>query len=111
MVRGQKRHLVQRLRLPSYHVLLWELPQALLLPGRLQDDHRAGAETLHALPVQVGAPANYLFINLCDPDSQCLCSQLIGRITFFIPTGGFVVYQEDICLTCCHNVFKHENHV
>lgn len=55
MVRGQKWHLAQRLRLPPHHVLLRELPPALLLPGRLQDDHRAGAEALHALPVQVGA--------------------------------------------------------
>lgn len=62
MVRGQKRHLAQRLRLPPHHVLLWELPPALLLPGRLQDDHGEGAEALHALPVQVREA--YLFIDL-----------------------------------------------
>lgn len=53
LVRGQEWDLAQWLRLPSHHVLLRELPQALLLPGRLQDDHREGAEALHALPVQV----------------------------------------------------------
>lgn len=57
VVRGQKRHLAQRLRLPPHHVLLRELPSALLLPGRLQNDHRARAEEMHALPVQVGASA------------------------------------------------------
>lgn len=57
VVRRQKWYLAQRLRLPPHHVLLRELPPALLLPGRLQDDHRAGAEALHALPVQVGVSA------------------------------------------------------
>lgn len=76
MVRGQKWHLAQRLRLPPHHVLLRELPPALLLPGRLQDDHRAGAEALHALPVQVGASAtaagfsfNDFITNLLDTRS------------------------------------------
>lgn len=57
VVRGQKWHLAQRLRLPPHHVLLRELPPALLLPGRLQNDHGARAEAMHALPVQVGAAA------------------------------------------------------
>lgn len=76
VVRGQKWHLAQRLRLPPHHVLLRELPPALLLPGRLQDDHGAGAEALHALPVQVGASAtaagfsfNDFITNLLDTRS------------------------------------------